>query len=100
MSISQAMLEHDLLPREGRFLGAYLTAKWVPENIADALFLARHLPSKRERTAFASKALRRLEGLDTWRDYGPLHPECPAHLKYKPAPKGAWWAKGGTHGRA
>lgn len=39
----------------------------------------------------ARAALASAEAVDTFRDYGPAHPECPPALRDKRAPKGAWW---------
>lgn len=92
------MRKHDALPPALRIVDCSTTAKWTAGSIEAAWFEARlGMPARTPENVLMRRATDILDrdcGIDTWRHYGPLHPECPPHLRNKTPPKGAWWAQG------
>ena len=96
-SREKIMREHDALPQAMRLVGISTTAKWTASSIRNAWAdVASGYPGMRHH--HMRRTLDILDaacGEDTFRHYGPNHPECPAHLRGKRPPKGAWWAQQG-----
>jgi hypothetical protein len=91
------MREHDALPRAMRLVGISTTAKWTACSIraawAEAAARWPNMPHRIMRRAL--DVLDEASGEDTFKHYGPNHPECPEQFKARRAPKGAWWAQQG-----
>lgn len=90
----RAMREHDALPRLARLVGYYTVSAYDAESCANAVTVARRFTFGGPSDVLA-KALALLdehEGEETFRLYGPDHPECPPRYRRAKPPKGAWWA--------
>lgn len=90
-TVEEVMREHDALPRHLRRLDCYTVAKWTADSLPRAWAATPPQLPPGERLRRVAALLAAQEAEDTFRDYGPAHPECPAELRGKRAPKGAWW---------
>lgn len=90
-TVEKMMREHDALPRHLRLLDCYTVAKWAGDSLPRAWADTPPQLPPGERLRRVAARLAALDAEDTFKDYGPAHPECPPALRGKPAPKGAWW---------
>jgi len=93
--LATLMREHDALPRGLRLVDCHTNALWAADSIA---FVASEVAAASGGGLDQGELLRRTAAIldaetavDTWRDYGPAHPNCPDHLRTRRPPKGAWW---------
>lgn len=98
ITLERMMREHDALPRTAKAVSMFAWHNITAESAISLVGYGPQAPSEKLRRAF--EVHDQIFGIETWRDYGPLHPEYPEHLKRKAPPEGAWWAKGMRHGRA
>lgn len=89
--------EHDQLAPLAKLVSMYAWQKIDAESAAFIAWGKAQTPAGIE-AAFALHD--RLLAEDTWRDYGPAHPQAPAELAGKRPPKGAWWAAPARERRA
>lgn len=92
-TLAKLMRDHDALPQPLRLVDCSTTAKWSADSIRAAWAATPPGASVNQRMVIAADLLDRASGDDTWRSYGPHHPECPPQFRGKKPPKGAWWAE-------
>lgn len=87
------MRQHDALPPALRLVAISTTENWAADCIRQAYAATSPTLATGARLRRTLDLLDRVSAEETWRSYGPDHPQCPADLKTRRAPKGAWWAQ-------
>lgn len=93
-TLERMMREHDALPQIARMVGCYAVSKYDAISCRAAVQDASFGRPSLTRTDILQRALALLdknEAEDTFRFYGPKHPECPSYFLAVRPPKGAWW---------